>query len=104
MNRYLCMGKSFLLIGGSSDIASLLAAQLLDSGHFVTLLARDIERTTDLEQQGAHIVQGDALDEEVVQGAVAHAAGLSEHGLAWVAHLVGSIALRPPHAMKVADF
>jgi NAD(P)-dependent dehydrogenase (short-subunit alcohol dehydrogenase family) len=104
MNRYLCMGKSFLLIGGSSDIARLLAAQLLDSGHFVTLLARDIERTTDLEQQGAHIVQGDALDEEVVQGAVAHAAGLSEHGLAGVAHLVGSIALRPPHAMKVADF
>ncbi len=98
------MSKSFLLVGGSSDIARHLATKLLDDGHHVTLLARDGERVADLVGRGAHFVQGDALDESTVQSAVAHAAGLSEHGMAGMAHLVGSIALRPPHATKLEDF
>lgn len=98
------MSKSFLLVGGSSDIARHLATMLLDDGHHVTLLARDGERVADLVDRGAHFVQGDALDESTVQSAVAHAAGLSEHGMAGMAHLVGSIALRPPHATKLEDF
>ena len=97
------MSKSFLLVGGSSDIARHLATMLLDDGHHVTLLARDGERVADLVEQGAHFVQGDALDESTVQSAVAHAAGLSEHGMAGMAHLVGSIALRPAHATKLED-
>ena len=98
------MSKSFLLVGGSSDIARHLATMLLVDGHSVTLLARDADRVTGLVEQGAEFVQGDALDEEAVQSAVAHAAEHGEGGLAGVAHLVGSIALRPPHATKVEDF
>ena len=98
------MSKSFLLVGGSSDIGLQLADMLLNDGHAVTLLARDTERTRDLEARGALVVQGDALDEEVVKEAVAQAAAQREEGLAGLAHLVGSIALRPPHAMNIEDF
>ena len=98
------MSKSFLLVGGSSDIGLQLADMLLNDGHAVTLLARDTERTRDLVAQGALVVQGDALDEEVVKEAVAQAAAQREEGLAGLAHLVGSIALRPPHAMNIEDF
>ena len=98
------MSKSFLLVGGSSDIARHLATMLLADGHSVTLLARDADRVAGLVEQGAEFVQGDALDEQAVQSAVAHAAEHGEGGLAGMAHLVGSIALRPPHATKVEDF
>lgn len=98
------MSKSFLLVGGSSDIARHLATMLLADGHSVTLLARDADRVAGLVEQGAEFVQGDALDEEAVQSAVAHAAEHGEGGLAGMAHLVGSIALRPPHATKLEDF
>ena len=98
------MSKSFLLVGGSSDIARHLATMLLNDGHHVTLLARDSERVSDLVGRGAHLVEGDALDESIVQAAVGHAAELGENGLAGMAHLVGSIAPRPPHATKLEDF
>ena len=98
------MAKSFLLIGGSSDIAQILARELLDSGHLVTLLARDVGRISHLKDMGADIIEGDALDEAVVSSAVEHAKGRSEDGLSGAAHLVGSIALRPPHATKLEDF
>ena len=98
------MGKSFLLVGGSSDIGLRLATMLLDEGHDVTLLARDAERVNHLVAQGAVLVQGDALDEETVQAAVATASEAGENGLSGMAHLVGSIALRPPHATKLEDF
>ena len=98
------MAKSFLLIGGSSDIAQILAKELLDSGHLVTLLARDVGRISHLKDMGADIIEGDALDEAVVSSAVEHAKGRSEDGLSGAAHLVGSIALRPPHATKLEDF
>ena len=97
------MSKSFLLVGGSSDIGLQLAHLLLDEGHEITVLARDVERTASLAGRGATIVQGDALDEEAVQSAVEQAM-LHGDGLAGVAHLVGSIALRPPHAMSLVDF
>ena len=98
------MASSYLIVGGSSDIAMVLAGQLLDGGHTVTLLARDSSRVTPLVERGAHLIEGDALDEDIVQAAIAFASSASEGGLTGVAHLVGSIALRPPHAMKVADF
>jgi NAD(P)-dependent dehydrogenase (short-subunit alcohol dehydrogenase family) len=97
------MSNSFLLVGGSSDIALRLGERLLEDGHHVTLLARDVTRTQALADAGAHVVEGDALDEAAVQSAVDHANGLGE-GLTGLAHLVGSIALRPPHATKLDDF
>ena len=98
------MSKSFLLVGGSSDIAQILAKELLDSNHMVTLLARDVARINHLKEMGADVLEGDALDEATVAQAVEHAKGRSDEGIAGAAHLVGSIALRPPHATKVEDF
>ena len=98
------MSKSFLLIGGSSDIGLVLAERLLEQGHRVTLFARDTERTTALESKGALVIQGDAIDESAVQQAVASASEQASEGLTGIAHLVGSIALRPPHATKLEDF
>ncbi len=103
MNCYESMSKSFLLVGGSSDIALSLASLLLNDGHRVTLLARDIGRCEPLATQGADVVHGDALDETAVQEAV-NRANNHEGGLAGLAHLVGSISLRPPHATKLEDF
>lgn len=97
------MVKSFLIVGGSSDMALLLAERLLDDGHAVTLLARDSARVQPMIERGAQLIQGDALDEETVQTAIATATTAGER-LNGVAHLVGSITLRPPHAMKVSDF
>ena len=56
------MTASYLIVGASSDIALLLGQHLIDGGHSVTLLARDHARCAELEQQGAHVIQGDALD------------------------------------------
>ena len=98
------MTKSFLLIGGSSDIGLVLGERLLEQGHHVTLFARDVERTSALEAKGATVIHGDALDETAVQQAVASASEHAPDGLAGIAHLVGSIALRPPHATKLEDF
>ena len=47
------MSESFLLVGGSSDIALHLAGTLIDEGHHVTLLARDVDRTQSLQAQGS---------------------------------------------------
>ena len=98
------MSKSFLIVGGSSDIAQILARELLDSDHLVTLLARDTARVAHLKELGADVLEGDALDEATVVQAVEHAKSRSEEGIAGAAHLVGSIALRPPHATKLEDF
>ena len=98
------MVKSFLLVGGSSDMGLHLAHRLLDGGHAVTLLARDVERVTDAVERGARLVEGDALDEAAVQSAVDAAVAAGIEGMSGVVHLVGSIALRPPHAMKVDAF
>ena len=90
------MVESYLIVGGSSDIALELGSKLLGKGHSITLLARDTERVQGLVSQGAHLVQGDALDKECVQQAVDLAKENGEGSLSGVAHLVGSLVLRPP--------
>ena len=50
------MPQSYLIVGGSSDIALLLAESLLDDGHAVTLLARDSARCQTLENRGVNKV------------------------------------------------
>ena len=98
------MVGSFLIIGGSSDIAMILAKQLDESGHKVTLLARDISRTSKLQEIGIDVVQGDALDSEALQLAIEQAKIKGDGKISGAAHLVGSILLKPPHALKVEDF
>lgn len=98
------MSKSFLIVGASSDIALELGQRLLSKGHSVTLLARDAHRVQPLVDQGAQLIQGDALDKDVVQSAVDAAKENGEGSLAGVAHLVGSLVLRPPHALTLDAF
>ena len=78
--------------------------RLLDEGHSVTLLARDYARCTTLEQNGAQVIQGDALDAEAVSQAVQVAKENGDGSITGVAHLVGSLLIRPPHAVKLEAF
>ena len=98
------MSGSFLVIGGSSDIALNLIRQLVDSGNTVTVLARDESRVESLKTSGVHIVCGDGLVEEDLASAIELAKQHGDGTINGAAHLIGSILLKPPHALKVADF
>lgn len=98
------MTTSYLIVGGSSDIALVLGQRLLQLGHSVTLLARDPSRCEHLREQGAHVIEGDALDGEVVSQAVELAKENGHGAITGVAHLVGSLLIRPPHAVKLEAF
>ena len=90
--------KSYLIIGGSSDIAKVTAKKLLENQASVTCLVRDTSRVEDLEALGVTIVQGDALDQESISEAITKASELGVGHISGVAQLVGSITIRPPHA------
>lgn len=98
------MSKSFLIIGGSSDIAMSVTELLLSDGHMVTMLVRDVSRVEELKSKGVKIVQGDALDQEVMSEAISLALESGEGTISGVSHLVGSITIRPPHALKLDAF
>lgn len=98
------MAGSYLLVGGSSDIARIVAHELLASGNNVTLIARDESRISDLVSKGAEAVIGDSLNEESISKGISIASDLGNGSINGVAHLVGSIAIRPPHAMKIEAF
>lgn len=98
------MAKSYLIVGGSSDIAQELIGQLCENGYIVTVLARDTSRVESLKELGVNVVIGDGLVEDDLHTAIEVA---KEHGhgsIAGAAHLIGSILLKPPHALKLADF
>ena len=48
--------KSYLIVGGSSDIAKITAKKLLEAQAAVTCLVRDTSRVEDLQTLGATIV------------------------------------------------
>ena len=98
------MSKSFLIIGGSSDIAMSVTELLLSDGHMVTMLVRDVSRVEELKSNGVKIVQGDALDQEVMSEAISLALESGGGTISGVSHLVGSITIRPPHALKLDAF
>ena len=98
------MTESYLIIGGSSDIGKILATNLLDRGVKVTLLVRDSTRVEDLSSLGAEVIKGDALNPDDVQLAITTAKECGDGSIAGAAHLVGSILLKPPHALKIEDF
>mgnify|MGYP001307560334 CR=1 FL=1 len=98
------MAKSFLIVGGSSDIAIITAKNLLADGYNVTLLVRDTSRVEDLVKMGASVVEGDALQQEAISKAIETTISSGDGGFSGVAHFVGSIAIRPPHALKVEVF
>ncbi len=98
------MAESYLIIGGSSDIALQLVSQLCESGHNVTVLARDESRVSSLKEIGVNVVIGDGLVESDVLAAIDVAKQHGDGGIAGAAHLIGSILLKPPHALKLEDF
>ena len=95
------MVENILIVGGSSDIGLQVAKNLIDSGVNVTLFARDQSRLAEVTAKGAHAIIGDARKVEDFDNVIAHFEDKEIHG---VVHCVGSIVLRPPHAMKVEDF
>ena len=95
---------SYLIVGGSSDIAIVTAKKLLEQGSKVTCLARDESRVEELKSLGAEVVVGDALDKESVSAAIELASQQGDGKISGVAHLVGSIAIRPPHALALDAF
>ena len=95
---------SYLIVGGSSDIAIVTAKKLLEQGSKVTCLARDESRVEELKSLGAEVVVGDALDKESVSTAIEIASQQGDGKISGVAHLVGSIAIRPPHALALDAF
>ena len=95
---------SYLIVGGSSDIAIVTAKKLLEQGLAVTCLARDGSRVEELKSLGASIVIGDALDQESISSAIEIASQKGDGKIAGVAHLVGSITIRPPHALAIEAF
>jgi len=98
------MPASYLIVGGSSDIAIILAKRLLKAQHNVTVLARDVDRCSEIQALGAEIIQGDALDPSAVSAAVDATQARGNGSIAGVAHLVGSLLIRPPHAVKIDAF
>jgi NAD(P)-dependent dehydrogenase (short-subunit alcohol dehydrogenase family) len=98
------MTESYLLVGASSDIAINTAEKLLSKGKSVTLLARNSSRVSHLEEMGASVFTGDALDFEIVTTALEAALNKGNGKISGVAHLVGSISISPPHALKLEDF
>ncbi|MDG1541136.1 MAG: SDR family NAD(P)-dependent oxidoreductase [Candidatus Thalassarchaeaceae archaeon] len=95
---------SYLVVGGSSDIALLLCRKLIDDGHRVSVLARDQRRLSELRADLDKVFIGDANNEDLVREAVLFSIENGEGRLDGVAHMVGSFAVRPPHAMSVDSF
>ena len=99
-----CIVGSYLIVGGSSDIAMLVCRKLIDEGNRVSVLVRDKERMSDLLADIDNIFVGDANDEDLVKEAVLAAIKDGDGRLDGVAHMVGSFAVRPPHAMSLESF
>ena len=92
---------TYLVTGGAGDIGAWVVRALVEDGANVHVLARPSDRLEALRHLPITIHEGDATDETTVQAVVKEAAG---DGLEGVVHAVGSIALRPPHALKAAAF
>ena len=97
------MNQTFLIIGGSSDIARTLTSSLAASGANLIILARDTERIK-LSGQNIEIIKGDALDSNKVEEALEKSLEKGGGKIDGVTNLVGSILIKPPHLMTLDDF
>ena len=95
------MPGNFLIVGGNSDIAKVLTENLLTQDANITILVRQGNLSTN-PTKDIDIVVGDATQEGDLQKAVQTA---SDKGtIDGIVHCVGSIVIRPPHAMKKEGF
>ncbi|MEV6641445.1 SDR family oxidoreductase [Amycolatopsis sp. NPDC051371] len=87
---YSLKDKAVLLVGGGSDIAAALAADLLEEGARVTLAGRDLEKTAIAAKAVGDTVEATALD-LADEGSIQAAAGRFADG---IDHLVSVAAAR----------
>tara|TARA_Y100000768_G_scaffold169277_1_gene126730 strand:- start:6 stop:737 length:732 start_codon:yes stop_codon:yes gene_type:complete len=98
------MTGSVLIVGGGSDIAEKLSKKLIESGFKVTLLVRNPENLDQEISSKVSVVVGDALSTDDLASAIEVATAQGEGSILGMAHLVGSILIRPPHAVKQEAF
>lgn len=98
------MAESFLIIGGGSDIAQQLANKLTQNDYTVTMLVRNNESLDAQIVSKVTVVNGDALSSEDLTSAIEVAKQQGGGKISGMAHLVGSVLIRPPHAVKVEAF
>jgi short-subunit dehydrogenase len=71
--------KTVLITGASSGFGKRVAEKLLDEGYTVYAAARRVEKMTDIEAKGAHILRMDVTDNGSVEAGVAQV--IKEQGL-----------------------
>ena len=98
------MAESILIIGGGSDIAQQLANKLTQNDYSVTMLVRNNESLDEQVASKVTVVNGDALSSEDLASAIEIAKQQGDGKISGMAHLVGSVLIRPPHAVKVDAF
>ena len=95
------MTSNFLIIGGNSDIASVLIEYLLQQDAQLTVLVRQ-DGDSSIHSSSVNMIVGDATQEDDLQKAIDKA--LENGKIDGIVHCVGSIVIRPPHAMKKDAF
>lgn len=90
------MAESILIIGGGSDIAQVLAEKLIENQFKVTMLVRNPESLNEGISSRVAVVNGDALSPTDLAKAIEVAAEQGDGKISGMAHLVGSILIRPP--------
>ena len=95
---------SYLVVGGSSDIGLILCERLIEEGNSVTVIGRDSSRMSQIKDLGARVFIGDATDELFVSEVVTGFSSEGDGKIDGVAHLVGSLLIRPPHALSSEAF
>ena len=98
------MAESILIIGGGSDIAQQLANKLTQNDYTVTMLVRNNESLDAQIASKVTVVNGDALSSEDLTNAIEVAKQQGDGKISGMAHLVGSVLIRPPHAVKLDAF
>ena len=96
------MKKNIAIVGGSSDIALSTINNLSLGDYDFYVLIRDEEKSSILNELGAHVTIGDATSEEDIKNFVSSVKEAGE--IHAVLHTVGSFAVRPPHAMNKEAF
>ena len=96
------MKKNIAIVGGSSDIALSTINNLSLGDYDFYVLIRDEEKSSILNELGAHVTIGDATSEEDIKNFVSSVKEVGE--IHAVLHTVGSFAVRPPHAMNKEAF
>ena len=94
--------KTFLVVGGSSDIAQIVIKDLLERGNKVVTLVRNQENFHLPEADNLILKIGNALEKSDVEEAVGLA--LEQDNFVGAIHTVGSIFLKPGHATSVEQF